>query len=124
SHADAVGHDGRDGADLTVTPDVPGSSRYGFDLVYHHETGSRVVGHAEFVSGQSYLLHQIIGRTLLIIVAAVLKEAVLWGIFLIVGRRYLRRPLTALSRAIDAPTPESPTPIALSRADERVTSGT
>jgi signal transduction histidine kinase/CheY-like chemotaxis protein len=120
----AVSHAGQDRDDRQATPNVAGSSRYGFDLVYHHETGSSVVGHAEFVSGQSYLLHQIIGRTLLIIAAAVLKEAVLWGIFLIVGRRYLRRPLTVLFRAIDATTPESPTPIALSRADERITAGT
>ncbi len=120
----AIGHAGQDNSDREATLNVPGSSRYGFDLVYHHETGSSVVGHAEFVSGQSYLLQQIIGRTLLIIVAAVIKEAVLWGIFLIVGRRYLSRPLTALFRAIDATTPESPTPIALSRADDRVTAGT
>jgi signal transduction histidine kinase/ActR/RegA family two-component response regulator/HPt (histidine-containing phosphotransfer) domain-containing protein len=124
SHDDAIGDEGRDGGDQMATPNVPGSSRYGFDLVYHHEAGSTVVGHAEFVSGQSYLLHQIIGRTLLIIGAAVIKEAVLWGIFLIVGRRYLGRPLTGLFRAIDATTPENPTPIALSRLDERVTAGT
>jgi signal transduction histidine kinase/ActR/RegA family two-component response regulator/HPt (histidine-containing phosphotransfer) domain-containing protein len=54
----------------------------------------------------------------------VIKEAVLWGIFLIVGRRYLGRPLTGLFRAIDATTPENPTPIALDRSDERVTAGT
>ena len=83
-----------------------------------------MVGQAEFVSGRSYLLNQIVGRTLLIIVAAVIKEAFLWGIFLLVGRRYLRRPLTALFRAIDATTPETPEPIALSRSDERVTAGT
>jgi signal transduction histidine kinase/CheY-like chemotaxis protein/HPt (histidine-containing phosphotransfer) domain-containing protein len=120
----SVSHEGPDGGGEKAALNVPGSSRYGFDLVYHHEGGGSVVGHAEFVSGQSYLLHQIIGRTLLILGAAVVKEAVLWGIFLIVGRRYLSRPLTALFRAIDATTPENPTPIALSRLDERVTAGT
>jgi signal transduction histidine kinase/CheY-like chemotaxis protein len=123
-HEDAVSHAGRDGGDRIATPDVAGSSRYGFDLVYHHEAGSSVVGHAEFVSGRSYLLHQIIGRALLILGIAVVKEAVLWGIFLLVGRRKLSRPLTALFRAIDATTPENPAPIALSRLDERATAGT
>jgi hypothetical protein len=117
-------HAGQDDGDPMAMPNLPASSRYGFDLVYHHEAGSSVVGHAEFVSGRRYLLHQIIGRTVLIIAAAVIKEAVLWGIFLIVGRRYLRRPLTALFRAIDATAPENPTPIALSSLDERVTAGT
>ena len=120
----ASSHEERGVGDRMAAPNVPGSSRYGFDLVYHREGGGSVVGHAEFVSGQSYLLHQIIGRTLLIIGAAVVKEAVLWGIFLFVGRRYLSRPLTALFRAIDATTPENPAPIALSRLDERVTAGT
>jgi len=124
SYGGAIGHAGRDNGDRMATPDVAGSSRYGFDLVHRHEAGNTVVGHAEFISGRSYLLHQIIGRTLLIIVAAVIKEAVLWGIFLIVGRRYLRRPLTALVRAIDATTPENPAPLALTRSDERVTDGT
>ncbi len=125
----AISHNGTvnqtiPGGEPAATPNVTRSIHYGFDLIYHHEAGSSVVGHAEFVSGQSYLLHQIIGRTLLIIGTAVVKEAVLWGIFLIVGRRYLRRPLTALSRAIDATTPENPAPIALSRSDERVAAGT
>jgi signal transduction histidine kinase/ActR/RegA family two-component response regulator/HPt (histidine-containing phosphotransfer) domain-containing protein len=54
----------------------------------------------------------------------VLKEATLWVIFLIVGRRLLSRPLTGLFRAIDATTPENPTPIALDPLVERVTAGT
>jgi signal transduction histidine kinase/AmiR/NasT family two-component response regulator len=125
----SISHEGTksrqgDGSEPTPAPNVAASSSYGFDIIYRHEAGSSVVGHAEFVSGQSYLLHQITGRTMLIIGAAVLKEAVLWGIFLIVGRRYLGRPLTALFRAIDATTPENPAPIALSQVDERVTAGT
>ena len=120
----SISHGGPDAAGRMATPDGPGSSRHGFDLVYHHEAGNSVVGHAEFVSERSYLLDQIIGRTILIIGAAVIKEAVLWGIFLLVGRRILSRPLTALFRAIDATTPENPAPIALSPSDERVTAGT
>ena len=119
-----LSHDGRDDANQTATPDATGSSRRGFNLVYHHAAGNSVVGHAEFVSGRSYLLDQIIGRAMLIIGAAVIKEAVLWGIFLLVGRRILSRPLTALLRAIDATTPENPAPIALSHSDDRVTAGT
>ena len=61
----------------------------------------------------TYLLDQISGQTILIIGVAVLKEAALWVVFLIVGRRILSRPLTALIRAIDATTPENPAPIAL-----------
>ena len=48
----------------------------------------------------------------------------MWGVFLIVGRRILSRPLTALIRAMDATTPENPTPIALDRSAERVIAGT
>ena len=59
-----------------------------------------------------HLIDQIKGQTILIIGIAVLKEAALWVIFLIVGRRILSRPLTALIRAMDATTPENPTPIA------------
>ena len=101
-----------------------GSSRHGFDVVFHHETGDTVVGHAEFVSGPQYLFGQIRGRAFLILGTAVLKEAALWIVFLLVGRRILGRPLTALNRAIDATTPENPTPIALHDADERAVAGT
>ncbi|MEA2737535.1 MAG: hypothetical protein QOH05_842, partial [Acetobacteraceae bacterium] len=119
-----IDHKGREGADWAEMASASGSSRYGFDVVYHHEAGSNVVGHVEFVSGRPYLLGQIRGQTILIIGIAVLKEAALWGIFLIVGRRFLSRPLTALIRAMDATTPENPTPIALDRSAEKVIAGT
>jgi signal transduction histidine kinase/CheY-like chemotaxis protein len=124
-----IDHAGRAQAGLaqpgsTRMADTMGSSRHGFDLVYHHEAGSSVVGHAEFVSGRRYLLDQITGQTFLIIGIAVLKEAALWVIFVMVGRRVLSRPLAALFRAIDATTPENPAPIALNRADEMATAGT
>jgi signal transduction histidine kinase/CheY-like chemotaxis protein/HPt (histidine-containing phosphotransfer) domain-containing protein len=122
--ATAINHDGRDEGNWAQMANVPGSSRHGFDLVYRHEAGSSIVGHVEFVSGRRYLLDQISGRMVLIIGVAVLKEAALWGIFLIVGRRILNRPLTALIRAIDATTPENPTPIALDRTAERLIAGT
>ncbi len=57
---------------------------------------------------RQYLLDQIKGQTILIVGIAVLKEAALWIVFLIVGRRILSRPLTALIRAMDATTPENP----------------
>ncbi len=120
----AVDHDGWDEAILAQMADAPGASRYSFDIVYRHEAGSSVVGRAEFVSGQQYLLDQIRGQAILIVGIAVLKEAALWVIFLFVGRRILRRPLTALFRAIDATAPENPKPIALDQADERVIAGT
>ena len=48
----SISHEAPDGGDPAATPNKPGSSRHGFDLVYHHEAGSSVVGHAEFVSGR------------------------------------------------------------------------
>jgi signal transduction histidine kinase/CheY-like chemotaxis protein len=117
-------HAGRNEGDWAHIADAAGSSEYGFNIVFHHETGSTVVGHAEFVSGQHYLLQQIRGRTFLIIGTAVLKEAALWVVFLMVGRRILSRPLTALYRAIDATTPENPAPIKLDRSDEQRIAGT
>ena len=120
----AIDHDGRDEAIWAKMASASASNSHGFDIVYHHEAGSTVVGRAEFVSDRRYLLGQIGGHTLLIIWIAVLKEAALWGIFLIVGRRILGRPLTALIRAMDATTPENPTPITLDRSAERVMAGT
>ncbi|WP_158932113.1 ATP-binding protein [Acidisphaera sp. S103] len=120
----AIDHDGRNDGDQTQMANAAGASRSGFDIVFHHEAGSSVVGHAEFISGRPFLLHQIIGRAILIVGIAVLEGAALWIIFLAAGRRILSRPLTALFRAIDATTPENPTPIALDRSDERVTAGT
>jgi signal transduction histidine kinase/ActR/RegA family two-component response regulator len=119
-----IDHAGRAQPIPTAVADPMGSSRHGFDLVYRHEAGQSVVGHGEFVSGRRYLLDQITGQTVLIIGVAVLKEAALWVIFLVVGRRVLSRPLADLSRAIDATTPETPMPIALDRADETATAGT
>lgn len=119
-----VGHSGWGAGNLTKLANASGSSHHGFDLVYHHQAGNTVVGHAEFISGQHYLLAQIKGRAIVIIGVAVLKEAVLWVIFLFVGRRILRRPLTALFRAIDATRPQNPKPIVLDRSDERVIAGT
>lgn len=104
--------------------DAAGATSYGFDIVFHSETGDTVVGHAEFLSGRAYLLGQIEGRAAWIVGTAVLKEAALWIVFLLVGRRILSRPLTALYRAIDATTPENPQPIMLDRADERRIAGT
>ena len=108
----------------TEVADESGSSVYGFDVIFQHDTGNTVVGHAQFASGRRYLLTQFMGRAIVIIGIAVLKEAALWIVFLFVGRRILSRPLTALSRAIDATTPENPTPIALDRSDERLIAGT
>jgi signal transduction histidine kinase/CheY-like chemotaxis protein len=119
-----IDHDGRNEQAWAKMADAPGSSHHGFDIVYHHQGGNDVVGHAEFVSGRGRLFSRIRGQAILIIGVAVLKEAVLWGIFLIVGRRILSRPLTALSRAMDATTPENPRPIALDRSSERVIAGT
>jgi signal transduction histidine kinase/ActR/RegA family two-component response regulator/HPt (histidine-containing phosphotransfer) domain-containing protein len=120
----AIDHDGRDDGIWSQMANASGSSRHGFDIVYRHEAGSSVVGHAEFVSGQQHLFERIRGEAILIIGIAVLKEAALWGIFLIVGRRILARPLTELFRAMDATTPENPTPIALGTSAERVSAGT
>jgi signal transduction histidine kinase/CheY-like chemotaxis protein len=120
----AIDHDGRDDGTWAKMANAQGSSRHGFDIVYQHEGDSSVVGHAEFVSGGGALFNRIKGQAILIIGIAVLKEAVLWGIFLVVGRRILSRPLTALAGAMDATTPENPLPIALDRSAERVIAGT
>ena len=120
----AVAHDARDDGLWKTITRARGSSRHGFDIVYHHETGSTVVGHAEFVSGRGYLFARIKGQMILIIGVAVLKEAALWIIFLLVGRRVLNRPLTGLINAMDATTPENPAPITLDRSAERVIAGT
>jgi signal transduction histidine kinase/CheY-like chemotaxis protein len=120
----ALDHNGRDARNWAILANAAGSSHHSFDIVFQHETGSSVVGHAEFVSGQQYLFNRISGQAILIIGVAVLKEAALWGIFLLVGRRILSRPLSALIRAMDATTPEHPTPITLSPTADRVTAGT
>jgi signal transduction histidine kinase/ActR/RegA family two-component response regulator/HPt (histidine-containing phosphotransfer) domain-containing protein len=120
----ALDHKGLDADVWTGIAGASGSSHHGFDLAFQHETGSSIVGHAEFISGRHYLLTQFSGRAIVVIGVAVLKEAALWVVFLFVGRRILNRPLSALSRAIDATTPENPTPIALDRSDERLIAGT
>ena len=120
----AVDHNVHDEDNWAQIADASGASRHSFDVSFQHEAGTTAVGRAEFASGRHYLLTQFEGRAIVIVGAAVLKEAALWIVFLFVGRRILSRPLTALSRAIDATTPENPTPIALDRADERVMAGT
>jgi len=120
----AIEHDGRDADAWTRMANASGASRHGFDIVYRHEAGSSVVGHAEFVSSPRYLFNRFKGQAILIIGIAVLKEAALWAIFLFVGRRFLSRPLTALFRAIDATAPENPQPIALGSSADRVIAGT
>jgi len=120
----AIDHDGRNDGNQTQMANAAGASRSGFDLVFHHEAGTSLVGHAEFISGQPFLLDQITGHAVMIIGIAVLEGAALWIIFLVAGRRILSRPLTALFRAIDATTPEHPTPIAPDQSDERLTAGT
>ncbi|HUB16080.1 MAG TPA: ATP-binding protein [Acetobacteraceae bacterium] len=120
----AVGHGWPDPAAWAHLANAPGSSRHGFNLVYHSETGNTVVGHAEFVSGRRYMLDQIGGRTILIFGVALIEGAALWIVFLSVGRRILSRPLTSLFRAIDATTPENPARIGLDRSDDRAIAGT
>jgi signal transduction histidine kinase/ActR/RegA family two-component response regulator len=117
-------HGTQDEGTWTTLEHAPGSSRHGFDIVYHHQAGSSVVGRAEFVSGRQPLLARIKGETILIIGVAVLKEAVLWGIFLLVGSLILSRPLRELYRAMDATTPENPAPITLGPSTERMMAGT
>jgi len=68
----AIDHDRRDDATWTKLANAPGSSRHGFDIVYRHEAGSSVVGHAEFISGRGPLIDRIRGQTILIIGIAVL----------------------------------------------------
>ena len=120
----AVVHNTQVEDNWTQIANASGASSHGFNVIFQHEGGNTVVGHAEFASGRHYLLTQFTGRAVVIIGVAVLKEAALWIVFLLVGRRILSRPLTALSRAIDATTPENPTPIALDQSDERVMAGT
>ena len=115
---------GREAGTWARMVDAAGSSHHGFDVVYHHDAGSSVVGHAEFVSGRGHLIDRIKSQAFLIVGVAVLKEAVLWAIFLMVGRRILSRPLRELFRAMDATTPENPTPIALGTSAEKVIAGT
>ena len=116
--------DGREADTWADMEDAPGSSHYDFDIVYRHDAGRSVVGHAEFVSGRGQLISRIKRQAILIVGVAVLKEAVLWGIFLLVGRRILSRPLRELYGAMDATTPENPAPIALGTSVERVIAGT
>jgi signal transduction histidine kinase/DNA-binding response OmpR family regulator len=120
----AVAHDLHNEDNWSEIADAPGSSRYGFDVIFQHQAGNTVVAHAVFASARHYLLTQFTGRAVMIIGVAVIKEAALWIVFLFVGRRILSRPLTALSRAIDATTPENPAPIALDQSDERRIAGT
>jgi signal transduction histidine kinase/CheY-like chemotaxis protein len=120
----ALDHDGRDAGIWMTMADAAGSSHHSFDIVFQHATGSSVVGHAEFVSSRGYLVDRIGWQAVVIIGVAVLKEAALWAIFVVVGRRILSRPLTELSRAIDATTPENPTRIALGQSAERAVAGT
>ena len=117
-------HDEADKDGWRLVAGASGSSRYSFDIVSHQESGNTIVGHAEFISGRRYLFDQIKGRAVLLAGVAVVEGAALWIVFLYVGRRILSRPLTVLFRAIDATTPENPTPIALDRSDARVIAGT
>jgi signal transduction histidine kinase/ActR/RegA family two-component response regulator/HPt (histidine-containing phosphotransfer) domain-containing protein len=116
----AFKHDGR----WDTMADAQGASLHGFDIVYRHDSGGTVVGHASFLSDRGYLFDRIEAQTVLIVGVAVLKEAALWIVFLIVGRRVLNRPLNALIEAMDATTPESPRPIMLDKRAERVIAGT
>ncbi len=78
----SISHRGQDdGEPIFATPNVPRNRPLRFrPHLPPSAPGSSVVGqHAEFVSGHGYLLHQIVGRTMLIVGAAVVKKPSLWG---------------------------------------------
>ena len=98
--------------------------RHDFDIVFTHATGAAMVGRAELLSGRHELIARIRGQSTLIVAISLFKEAVLWGIFLVVGRRMLVRPLTELIGALDTVAPDDPGRIGFPPATEPIIAGT
>ncbi len=97
---------------------------HGFDIVYTHATGTAVLGRVEVLTGRTQLINRIRGQTTLIVAIALFKEAILWGIFLAVGRRLLVRPLTELIRVLNTMEPNDPGRITVPRSTEATIAGT
>lgn len=95
-----------------------------FDIPYTHETGTAVLGRAEMLSGREHLFDRIEGQSILIFAISLFKEAVLWGIFLLVGQRLLGRPLRHLIAALKANHSDQPTKIAFPPDTTRIIAGT
>jgi signal transduction histidine kinase/CheY-like chemotaxis protein len=98
--------------------------RHSFDIVYAHALGRTVVGRAEILSGRQQLLERIGGQAGLIVGIAFVKEAILWAIFLVVGRLLLVKPLTQLIRALRTVRADDPGRIGLPPATEALVVGT
>ncbi len=90
-----------------VTVGVPSRSKWfgdsiavNFPVHYRHAVGRDLVGMVSLTSSSAVLAERLQWRIILIIVAAVLKTAILWVIFDRLGRSILARPLTQLTRAV------------------------
>lgn len=104
--------------------DSQAAARHAFDIVYTHATGATLVGRAELLSGRQQLIERIKGQSALIIAVALFKEAILWGIFLVVSHRLLVRPLSELISALDHVEPGASGRITLTPSTESWVAGT
>ena len=73
-----------------------------FPIHYRHAVGRDLVGRVALAASPLTLAERLQWRIGLILVAAVLKTAILWMIFERLGRSILARPLTGLTRAVRA----------------------
>ncbi|MEQ8396282.1 ATP-binding protein [Thalassobaculum sp.] len=71
-----------------------------FPVYYRHAVGRDMVGMVSLMSSSTVLAERLQWRIILIIVAAILKTAILWVIFDRLGRSILARPLIQLTRAV------------------------
>jgi len=70
-----------------------------FPIIYSYDKESNQLGTATIYSSTSVILKRLKSGFLLLIVAAMIKTAALWAIFLWFSNRLLRRPLAALAAA-------------------------
>jgi diguanylate cyclase (GGDEF)-like protein len=121
---DASRYDLRNDTDVWDTARRGAPAVTGIDIVYRHERGVETLGRAEIFADVDGFVAELTTQASAIIGVAFLKEAALWGIFLLVGRRVVARPLADLIRSLDAIRPDRPSRVDLSPDNVRTVEGT
>ena len=95
-----------------------------FPVTYSHAVGRTLVGHVTLYSSESVVLERVRWHIVLLILAALLKTAILWFIFHRVSRSVLVRPLTHLVEATRRTGFDKLEPVEFDSATAKAAAGT
>ena len=110
--------------EVPETVQEDGNIAVGFPVFYTHAIGQTQVGYVTLFSSELIVLERVRWHILLLILAAVLKTAILWVIFKRVGRAMLERPLTGLVDATRRTGFDKLEPVEFDTASAKAAAGT